>query len=76
MFINKPSVTKIEAADRVNLSTVQAAGLSSTNHENLVKCLYTCPDMRHFMAVTKKTQDCFSDIEIKHWITLLNQDRF
>ena len=52
MYINKPSVTKTEAADS---SMVVAAGLNSTNHENLVKCLYLCPDMRHFMIVTKKT---------------------
>ena len=35
-------------------STVLAAGLNSTNYENLVKYLYICPDMRHFMIVTKK----------------------
>ena len=55
MYLNKPSVTKIEAADRINLCIVLAAGLNSTNFENLVKCLYPCPDMRHFMIVTKKT---------------------
>ena len=55
MYISKLSVTKIEAADRVNLlySTI-AAGLDSTNLENLVSCLYPCPDMIHFMIVTKK----------------------
>ena len=64
MYINKPSVTKIEAADRVNLlHIVLAAGLNSTNFENLVKCLYPCPDFRHFMIVTKKL--LLSDIEIK-----------
>ena len=26
----------------------------AANLENLVKCLYSCPDMRHFMTVTKK----------------------
>ena len=51
MYINKPSVTKIEAADRVYL----AAGSNSTNLESLVKCLYPCPDMHHLMIVTKKT---------------------
>ena len=40
MYINKPSVTKIEAADRVNLCIVVAAGLKSTNFENLVKARY------------------------------------
>ena len=54
MYINKPSVTKIEAADRVNLLH-SATGLNSGNHEKLVKCLYPCPDIRHFMTVTKKT---------------------
>ena len=61
MYINKPSVTKIEAADRVNLLH---AGLNIANLENVVKCLYPCPDMRHFMIVTKKL--LLSDIKIKH----------
>ena len=39
MYINKPQVTNVEAADRVNLCTVLAAGLNSTNLENLVKRL-------------------------------------
>ena len=55
MYINKPSVTNIGAGDRVNLCIVLAAGLNSKNFENLVKCWYPCPDMRHFMIVTKKT---------------------
>ena len=59
MYINKPSVTKIEAADRVNL-----LHSTSSNLENLVKCSYACPDMRDFMIVTKKR--LLSDIEIKH----------
>ena len=40
MYMNKPSMTKIEAADRVNLSDVLAAGLNSASLENLVICLY------------------------------------
>ena len=56
MYMNKPLVTKIEAADRVNL-------LRSTSCR-LAKCLYPCPDMRHFMMVTKKL--LLSDIEFKH----------
>ena len=60
MYMNKPSVTKIEAADRVNLLHVPAAGSESTNLESLTKC----PDIRHFMVVTKKL--LLSDIEIKH----------
>ena len=64
MYIYKPSVTKIEAADRVNLLIVLAAGSNSTNLENLVKCLYPRPDMRHFMIVTKNP--LLSDMEIKH----------
>ena len=36
MYINKPSVTKIEAADGVNFCMVLSAGLESTNVENLV----------------------------------------
>ena len=56
MYINKPSVTKIEAADRVNLlSCTIAAGLNSTNLENLVRCWFPRPNMRHFMVVTKTT---------------------
>ena len=55
MYINKPSVTKIEAGSRVNFCIVLAAGLNSTNLENLVNCLYPGPDMRHFMIVTEKT---------------------
>ena len=73
MYINKPSVTKIEAVDRVNLCIVLAVDSSNTNLETLVKCLYPCPDMRHFMIVTKKL--LLSDIEIKHSITLLNKVR-
>ena len=67
MYINKPSVTKIEAADRINLlhsTSCIFAGSNSTNLENLVKYLYPCPDMRHFMMATKKI--LFSDIEVKH----------
>ena len=60
MYMNKPSVTKIEGSDSVNLLglifyIVLAAGSESTNLENLAKCLYPCPDMRHFMIVAKTT---------------------
>ena len=56
MYINKPSVTKTEAGDRVNIfCIVLSAGLNSTNIENLVNCFFPCPDMRHFMIVTRKT---------------------
>ena len=41
MYINKPSTTKIEDADRVYFCIVLSAGLNS---EKLVKCLYPCPD--------------------------------
>ena len=56
MYINKPSATKIEAAERDNLlhNTI-STGLNSGNHENLVKYLYPCLDIRHFMIVTTKT---------------------
>ena len=64
MYINKSSLTKIEAADRVNFCIVLAAALNCTNLGNLVKCLYPCPNMRHFMIVTKKL--LLSDLEIKH----------
>ena len=53
MYTNKSSATKIEAADRVNF--LHSTGLNSGNHEKLIKCLYPCPDIRHFMIVTKKT---------------------
>ena len=36
---------------------VLAVGSESTNIENLAKCLYHCPDMRHFMMITKNS--CF-----------------
>ena len=52
---------------------VLAAGSNSTNLENLVKCLYLCPDMRHFMAVPfdeSPKRLLLSDIEVKHQITL------
>ena len=55
MYINKPSVTKLEVADRPKFCIVLAAGLNSTDLENMVKCLYPCPDMRHFTTVIKKT---------------------
>ena len=45
MHINKPSVTKIEAADRFSL--LQS---TSCRFEQ-----YPCPDMRHFMIATKET---------------------
>ena len=67
MYINKPSVTKIEERKKPSgliLCIALAAGLNSTNPENLVKCLYFFLDMRHFMIVTKTTLS--SDIEIKH----------
>ena len=55
MYINKPSVTKVEAADRVNLFHSTSASLNSTNVESLVNCLYPCPDIPYFMIITKKT---------------------
>ena len=63
MYINKPSATKIEAADRVNLlhSTI-STGLNSGNHENLVKCLY--PSLPRYPIVTKRL--LLSDIQTKH----------
>ena len=69
-------MTKIETADRINIliCIVLAADSNSTNIENLVKFLCPCPGMRPFMIVTKKL--LLSGIEIKHYITLLNQDRF
>ena len=54
MYINKPSVTKIKTADRVDLLD-SAAGLKSTNLESLVNCLYPCPDIPHFTIVTTLT---------------------
>ena len=55
MYIDKPSVTKIEAADRVNLLHSTVYKFEQWNHEKLVKCLYPCLDIRHFMIGTKKT---------------------
>ena len=69
MYINKPSATKIEAADRVNLCIVLSIGLNSGNHEKLVKylCLYPCPDLPkypHFHESPKRL--LLSDIQLKH----------
>ena len=55
MYINKPSATKIKAAERDNLCIILSTALNSADHENLVKYLYPCLDIRHFMIVTKKT---------------------
>ena len=52
MYINKPSATKIEAAERDNLLHNT---MNSGNHETLVKYLYPCLDIHHFMIITKKT---------------------
>ena len=65
MYTNKPSVTKIEAADRVYFCIVLSAGLNSTNLENLVNCLYPCPDMPHFMIITERGL-LLPNIEFKH----------
>ena len=51
--MNKSSVTKIGAAAGLTFCKILAAGLNSTNLENLVKCLYPCPDIRYFMIVIK-----------------------
>ena len=55
MYINKPSVTKTEAVDKLIFCIILDAALNSMNLQNLAKCLYPCPDMRHFMIVTKNT---------------------
>ena len=59
MYRNKSSVTKVEAADRVNLFHSTSCRFEQYAHnmnlENLVKCLYPCADMCHFMIITKKT---------------------
>ena len=46
------------------LFIVLSIGLNSRNHEKLVKGLYPCPDIRHFMIVIKRL--LLSDIKIKH----------
>ena len=61
MYINKPSVTKIVAADRVSLLHSTSCALNSTNLKKLFKCLYPYLDMRHSMIVPKKF--LLSDIE-------------
>ena len=50
MYINKPSVTRPTGSI---FCIVLAADLNPANLENLVKYLYPCPDMPHFMIVTK-----------------------
>ena len=55
MYINKPSATKIEAAERDNLLHDTIYRFNGGSHENLVKYLYPCLDIRHSMVVTKKT---------------------
>ena len=58
MYMNKPSVAKIEAAERLIFCIILAAASESKDLENLDNCFYRCPDMRHFMIVTKK-YSCF-----------------
>ena len=55
MYINKPSTTKIEAAERDNFCMILSTDLNSGNHENIVKYFYPCLDIRHFMIATKNT---------------------
>ena len=58
MYINKPLVTKIEAADKVNLLHSTSCNFEQHKSPNLgkmLKCLYPCLDMCHFMIVSKKT---------------------
>ena len=49
MYIHKPSVTKTEAANRVNFSIVLAAGLNSTKPGQMLVYL---PDMRQICAIS------------------------
>ena len=75
MYINKPSVTKIKAADRVNLLHSTSCRFEQCKFRKPSQMLVSLPKyLRHFMIVTKKL--LLSDIEIKHLITLLNPDRF
>ena len=55
MYIKKPSVTKIEAADRVHL--LHSIICRFEQYESLKpgNCLYPYPDLPHFMIVTEKT---------------------
>ena len=43
--MNKPSVTKIETADRVNLLHSTSCKFGKYHLENLAEGLYSCPDM-------------------------------
>ena len=55
MYINKPSATKLKQPTGLIFCIVLSTGLNSENHEKLVKCWYPCPDIRHFMIITRKT---------------------
>ena len=52
MYMNKPSVTKTEDADRLNLlhSTIYRF-----EHWESCKAGHLCPDILHFMIFIKKT---------------------
>ena len=53
MYINNPSVTKIEAADRVNLLHNISCRFEKYEFREHGECLYPCSDMRHFTIATK-----------------------
>ena len=55
MYINKLSVTRIEDAERVNLLHSSSCSFEQYKSSKLVKYLYLCLDLRHFMMVTKTT---------------------
>ena len=55
MYINKPSVTKIEAADRVNLLRSTSCSFERYRSSKLGQMLVSFLDMCHFMIITKKT---------------------
>ena len=56
MYVNKPSVTKVVAADRVNLLHSTSCRFEQLkNVENLVKCLYPAHICANFHDSQQKT---------------------
>ena len=55
IIINKLSVTKIEAADRVNVLQSNSCSFEQYKFSKLGQMLIPCLDMPHFMIVTRKT---------------------
>ena len=76
MYITKPLVTKIEAADRVNLLHSTSCRFEQYEFRKPGQMLVFLPRYAPFHDSLQRNSCFLIDIEIKHWITLLNPDRF